>query len=114
MERCCQNWKRKKVRISQRYSRILNSQEDAFVRWKVEIPGQPETKVWKDKTLWSKWIQYYSNTKQQKSLCYVTGKNGFVADQHPAKIRNDGDKAKLISSNDWDGFTFRDGLRHKG
>ena len=29
------------------------------------------------------------------------------AEQHPAKLRNDGDKAKLISSNDTSGFTFR-------
>lgn len=31
----------------------------------------------------------------------------MAADQHPAKIRNDGDKAKLISANDTSGFTFR-------
>jgi CRISPR-associated protein Csd1 len=30
-----------------------------------------------------------------------------MVDQHPAKLRNDGDKAKLISSNDGSGFTFR-------
>ena len=34
-------------------------------------------------------------------------KKDFSADQHPAKLRNDGDKAKLISSNDTSGFTFR-------
>ena len=53
------------------------------------------------------WIRYYSNTKKEKSLCYVTGNEDFTADQHPAKLRNDGDKAKLISSNDSSGFTFR-------
>nr|MCK4564958.1 type I-C CRISPR-associated protein Cas8c/Csd1 [Verrucomicrobiota bacterium] len=30
-----------------------------------------------------------------------------LADSHPAKIRNSGDKAKLISSNDSSGFTYR-------
>jgi CRISPR-associated protein Csd1 len=30
-----------------------------------------------------------------------------LAENHPAKIRNGGDKAKLISSNDTSGFTFR-------
>lgn len=83
------------------------SQEDAFIRWEVEIPGTPETKVWRDKNLWDKWICYYSSTKKEKSLCYVTGEKDFTADQHPAKLRNDGDKAKLISSNDLSGFTFR-------
>jgi CRISPR-associated protein Csd1 len=86
---------------------VLPSQEDAFIRWVVEIPGNPETKVWKDKTLWQSWIGYYTSTKKERSLCYVTGENDFTADQHPAKLRNDGDKAKLISSNDSSGFTFR-------
>jgi CRISPR-associated protein Csd1 len=63
--------------------------------------------VGEDKTLWLSWIGYYSNTKQDKALCYVTGKELLLADQHSAKLRNDGDKAKLISSNDTSGFTFR-------
>lgn len=82
-------------------------QADAFIRWEVEIPNDPCSKTWEDETLWKKWIDYYSDTKKEKSLCYVTGKELFMADLHPAKLRNDGDKAKLISSNDWDGFTFR-------
>jgi CRISPR-associated protein Csd1 len=82
-------------------------QEDAFIRWQVEILGDPETRVWRDKTLWQSWINYYSSTKKEKSLCYVSGVEDLVADQHPAKLLNDGDKAKLISGNDESGFTFR-------
>ncbi|MBI4690170.1 MAG: type I-C CRISPR-associated protein Cas8c/Csd1 [Nitrospirae bacterium] len=82
-------------------------QADAFIRWEVEMPDDLCPKTWEDETLWSKWIDYYYDTKKEKSLCYVTGKELFMADLHPAKLRNDGDKAKLISSNDWDGFTFR-------
>ena len=82
-------------------------QADAFIRWEVEIPNDPCSKTWEDETLWKKWIDYYSDTKKEKSLCYVIGKELFMADLHPAKLRKDGDKAKLISSNDWDGFTFR-------
>jgi CRISPR-associated protein Csd1 len=100
-------WEKKKGETVPEIFEVLDAQDDAFIRWEVEIPGKSETKVWKDKNLWSKWIHYYSGTKEQTSLCYVTGENKFVADQHPAKIRNDGDKAKLISSNDWEGFTFR-------
>jgi CRISPR-associated protein Csd1 len=85
----------------------LDAQEDAFVRWEVVIPEVLETKVWKDKTLWDSWIKYYSGTKREKALCYVTGENDLIAEQHPAKLRNDADKAKLISSNDLSGFTFR-------
>jgi CRISPR-associated protein Csd1 len=84
-----------------------NWQADAFIRWEVDIPNAPCSRVWEDETLWASWIRYYSNTKQNKALCYVTGEELFSADQHSAKLRNDGDKAKLISSNDTSGFTFR-------
>jgi CRISPR-associated protein Csd1 len=73
-------------------------QSEAFIRWIVEIPGEREPRVWCDKSLWKKWTNYYLSTKSIKSLCYVTGKREFVADQHPAKLRNDADKAKLIAS----------------
>lgn len=86
---------------------VLTSQADAFIRWEVEVPGILETKVWRDKDLWNKWIDYYTSLKRQKSLCYVTGREELISKQHPAKIRNDGDKAKIISSNDNSGFTFR-------
>jgi CRISPR-associated protein Csd1 len=87
--------------------KVLKDQTEAFIRWEVEIPGDSCSKVWEDKTLWAGWIRYYSNTKKNKALCYVTGEELLSADQHSAKLRNDGDKAKLISSNDTSGFTFR-------
>jgi CRISPR-associated protein Csd1 len=87
--------------------KLLKEQSEAFIRWEVETPDDKCSKVWEDKTLWDSWINYYSNMKQEKTLCYVTGTELFVAEQHPAKLRNDGDKAKLISSNDSSGFTFR-------
>ncbi|TLD42180.1 MAG: CRISPR-associated protein, Csd1 family [Candidatus Jettenia ecosi] len=82
-------------------------QADAFIRWSVEISGDPQADVWSDKSLWESWQSYYGNFNPVKGLCYVTGMENTLADQHPAKIRNDGDKAKLISSNDLTGFTFR-------
>jgi CRISPR-associated protein Csd1 len=87
--------------------KLLKDQSEAFIRWEVETPDDKCSKVWEDKTLWDSWMKYYSNTKQIKTLCYVTGTELFAAEQHPAKLRNDGDKAKLISSNDLSGFTFR-------
>ncbi|MGB8213614.1 MAG: type I-C CRISPR-associated protein Cas8c/Csd1 [Anaerolineales bacterium] len=87
--------------------KIENWQADAFVRWRVEIPNDPQSSVWDDREIIQSWISYYSSTKEAMALCYVTGEDSFSADQHPAKLRNDGDKAKLISSNDNSGFTFR-------
>lgn len=37
----------------------------------------------------------------------VTGEETILAEQHPAKLRHSGDKAKLISGNDSSGFTYR-------
>lgn len=82
-------------------------QSDAFVRFSVEIPGDPQCNLWTDATVWKSWTDYYTTTRSARGLCYVTGKEEFLADQHPAKIRNSGDKAKLISSNDTSGYTFR-------
>jgi CRISPR-associated protein Csd1 len=98
--------KKKNEEVPKIFEVLTSQQEDAFIRWQVEIPGDPESRVWKDKSLWDCWIHYYSNTKEDKGLCYVTGKVDFRAKQHPSKLRNDGDKAKLISSNDLAGFTF--------
>jgi len=82
------------------------SQSDAFIRWVVEIPNDPQTLLWTDNSLFKSWIAYYSSTKDKNDLCIVTGTEKSVAEQHPAKIKNDADKAKLISSNDTRGFTF--------
>ena len=72
-------------------------QADAFVRWKVET-DKGVSEVWNDTEIIQSWIDYYSATKQTKALCYVTGEESFSADQHPAKIRDDADRAKLIAS----------------
>jgi CRISPR-associated protein Csd1 len=80
---------------------------EAFIRWSVEIPDDPQSDLWSDTTVWKSWMDYYASTKKIRKLCYVTGEESLIADQHPRKIRNDGDGAKLISSNDEGGFTFR-------
>lgn len=82
-------------------------QADAFVRWLVQLPGDPQDRVWTDPTLWDSWIKYYLSTKKMKALCYVTGETTADTEQHPAKLRHNADRAKLISSNDLSGFTFR-------
>lgn len=82
-------------------------QADAFVRWIVETPGDPEAALWTIPGVWQSWVDYYSSSKATKGMCYVTGQQQLVASQHPAKIRNSADKARLISSNDESGYTFR-------
>ena len=66
-----------------------------------------ESAVWKNQTLYQKYIQYCRKQSRNVDLCYATGELLPRTDKHPAKIRNSGDKAKLISANDSEGFTYR-------
>lgn len=93
------------------------AQINAFIRFCVETPGvapdlydttgryAPE--LWRDKTLQQSHIQYITNCAEDKALCYLTGQNTHRAEKHPKKIRNEGDGAKLFSSNDTANFTFK-------
>lgn len=81
--------------------------DKSVVRWIVEIPGDLEPATWKDTSLYQSWISYMETTVKKTGFCFVTGKETKLATSHPAKIRHDADSAKLISSNDTSGFTFR-------
>lgn len=81
--------------------------DSILVRWRVEIPGNLAPDVWKDEKMWNSWIRFQESQEQNTGLCYVTGEITNLATQHPARIRNAGDGAKIISSNDSAGFTFR-------
>lgn len=84
-------------------------QGDALIRWIVEsAPGDPNANTWTDRSLHRAWEDFYTSLQTKRSACIVTGSGeALVASQHPAKSRNPADKAKLISSNDTSGFTFR-------
>jgi CRISPR-associated protein Csd1 len=86
---------------------VIDSQDNAFVRWVVEEPGVPESRVWMDQTLWQSWIDFYLQNRNDKSFCYATGENQVISRNHPKYIRREGDGAKIISANDSNGYTFR-------
>ncbi len=88
---------------------VLNDQSEAVVRWLVEMPGDPKSRLWLDPTIWESWITYYLNSlsSSRADVCFVTGKKLLLTNKHPKYIRREGDNAKLISSNDTRGFTFR-------
>jgi len=88
--------------------KIAEATSGGFVRWKVEIPGETENRTWMDPEIQRLWIAYYSkHFSAKQGLCYVSGKIETIAGSHPKKIRNSGDGAKLISSNDAFNYTFR-------
>ena len=82
-------------------------QYEAFIRFSVEIPGEPSSALWSDTTLQQSWSQYYPTTLNNTQICSILGNNVMIARNHPRNLRYAGDGAKLISSNDGDGFTYR-------
>ncbi|WP_032091953.1 type I-C CRISPR-associated protein Cas8c/Csd1 [Necropsobacter rosorum] len=79
----------------------------ALVCWCVEIAGDVQSETWTDSGVQQSWIDYLGSSATQKGFCLVQGTDATVSTMHPAKLRHTGDKAKLISSNDTTGYTFR-------
>ncbi len=86
---------------------FINTQDNAVARWVIESPDDNEHRAWQDNTLWKSWVNYYLNSRKDTSLCFVTGQDQVLTQNHPKYIRREGDRAKLISSNDTSGFTYR-------
>ncbi|MDO4265694.1 MAG: type I-C CRISPR-associated protein Cas8c/Csd1 [Eubacteriales bacterium] len=85
-------------------------QEKVFIRFVIRQKLTDyilEETCWKDQTLHQAFIDYYSFMNQKKELDYLTGRMEYPTYLHSKKIRNEGDGAKLISSNDSTNFTFR-------
>lgn len=83
------------------------NQADAFIRFRVISEDNPVSAVWQDRELQQNYIDYYLSLPKNEEFCYISGKIKNCTINHPSKIRNSGDKAKLISANDKSGFTFR-------
>lgn len=83
-------------------------QKDVFVRFRIQYSDLlTESKTWKDQSLYESYCKYYEKTLGNVQLCYATGKIMPCTYKHPSKIRGAGDKAKLISANDENGFAYR-------
>ncbi|MEY8743971.1 type I-C CRISPR-associated protein Cas8c/Csd1 [Bacillales bacterium AN1005] len=91
---------------------IASDQSGAFVRFAVNIPGEPEYRLWRDASVQQSFIRFYEMSLQDKDICFVTGDYLPVADKHASRIRHSGDKSKLISANDSSGFTYRGRFRN--
>jgi len=74
--------------------------QNALIRWRVELPNDPVSEVWKDATLQDAWIRYCTASEETKvgDLCMVTGIKRTLANKHPNRIRSGKDNAKLISN----------------
>jgi CRISPR-associated protein Csd1 len=93
------------------YSVVTGGMESAFVRFTVYSPDKFLQDVWKDPEMYDSFIRFYNDQLSDEDLCYVIGERRPSTERHANKIRNAADKAKLISSNDTSGFTFRGRFR---
>lgn len=92
-------------------------QSDCMVRFRVyQLNPGSRDETWLDSTLYESWIaqnEEQNASQQVRQLCYATGKVTECSYKHPNKIRNAGDKAKLFSSNDESGFSYRGRFQNK-
>ena len=84
------------------------SQTDWFVRFCIQdVDYHGSNDIWLDLTLQKDYQNYYLTQVGELDLDYITGEYVTCAEKQPSKIRYSGDMAKLISSNDTSGFTYR-------
>lgn len=85
--------------------------EKALTAFRVIIAGDDSdisSAVWKDELLREKYVSYYLLLQGgNKDICYITGKEQEIAEKHPKGILAASYGAKLLSSNDKEGFTYR-------
>lgn len=77
-------------------------QTESFVRFRVG-----SINLFEDATVRDSFCKYYETVLSSQGMCFVTGQEEHLSTLSPYKIRNPGDRAKLISSNDEVNFTFR-------
>lgn len=84
------------------------AQSDVFIRFRIQDEGVMGLgEVWREPALYDNYINYYVKHFEKIDLDYITGMYIPSSEKQPSKIRNSGDKAKLISANDSSGFTYR-------
>ncbi len=81
-----------------------------LVRWRVIglEDGAPDA-CWEDPSLFDSFIRFYRNehSADPTCICMISGEESRRAQQHPKGIIPISGNAKLISSNDTSGFTYR-------
>ncbi len=85
--------------------------EKIGIRFTVAIESDLEDRVWMDKMVQDKYLQYLSTVQGEQGICYALGKMLALTEKHPKKINPKVGNAKLISSNaaknDKNDFVYR-------
>ena len=81
-----------------------------MVRWRVIPLAEGGTaNCWQDQSLFQSFADYYADqcAKKEQITCYLSGQQDTLCETHPKGIVTTKFGAKLISSNDTSGFTYR-------
>ncbi|MBI5558711.1 MAG: type I-C CRISPR-associated protein Cas8c/Csd1 [Deltaproteobacteria bacterium] len=74
-----------------------NEQGNAKIRWRVQRLGDPDDLTWSDPILIKRWQKFQEDTNQKNGFCQISGKESFIAKNHPKGIIAKVNDAKLIS-----------------
>ncbi|MEA4811531.1 MAG: type I-C CRISPR-associated protein Cas8c/Csd1 [Anaerolineaceae bacterium] len=86
---------------------ITDEQGKAFLRFAI-LDRERIIRPWESLDIIQSFVSFYETVNDRNTdLDYATGVKTKIGTNHPSKIRNTGDKAKLISANDNTDFTFR-------
>ncbi len=83
--------------------------EKALVRFKVlGTANSQDDGTWEDNSLVEAYTNYYLSTQSgRQDICYLTGQEKTISDNHPKGIVAANYGAKIISANDGQGYTYR-------
>lgn len=85
-----------------------DKQEKFLVCWRIiGLEDSAHESCWNDDTLFASFIRYYLSTLRGLDMCMVSGAVCIPAKQHIKGIVSASGNAKLISTNDKNGFTYR-------
>lgn len=84
---------------------IIDSKK-VFVRWRIDSSDDLCSGTWEDESLIDSWQRYDTSVNPQRSFCMLSGEMARAARKHSRFLRASDDGAKLISSNDNDGYTY--------
>lgn len=108
VEKWSEKLKKEKGPAPEVYSKVADKVSSAFVRFSVRsIAEEIQSDLWKDEGIQQSFIKYYDQFLNEADICFVTGKKLPITERHAKKIRYSADNAKLISSNNDFGFTFK-------
>lgn len=86
------------LRISE--SKELKKRLDEYVRIGIRRELQSDLELWREKSLRDDFVHYLNSIQGKKGLCYISGEDGILSENHPKSIWNLNANAKLISANE--------------